>query len=321
MRKELDIIEKKVQSINPNDAVQNHNLRDYYIMSSYNSCCNGNFKNSYVSLDSLKEVISRGTRLLDFEVYSLNKKTVISASSENSFHIKGTYNSLPFGSVMEAINDYAYSASTSPTFKDPLFLHFRIKTNESHVCNDMAKVLTSVFSKTRLGSEYNYESNGENLGAMPIKNFLGKTVIMCDKSNSIFEGTVLDEIINFTSGTTFLNSLRNYDVVYGPNGSNLIENNKKNMSLTMPDLSISDTNIDAGVHMKYGCQFICMNYQNVDSNLVYYLEEFNKNQSSFILKPEELRYEQVVATNPKVQNKQLSFAPRTIKKPYFTHTL
>jgi hypothetical protein len=321
MKTDLSKINKNLHSMNPNDAIHNHKLRDYYIMSSYNSCCNGDFKNSYVSLDSLKEVIGRGARLLDFEVYSINKKTVISASSNNSFHIKGMYNSLDFSEVMNVVKNYAYSSSTSPTFKDPLFLHFRIKTNETHVCNDMAKVISEVFSNTRLSGKYNFESNGENIGAEPIHNFLGKTVVICDKSNPIFEGTQLDELTNFTSGSVFLQKLRNYDVLYNPNGNTLINNNKKNMSITMPDLMINDDNIDASIHIKYGCQFICMNFQSVDNNLIYYLEQFNSAQSAFILKPEELRYKQVYAKKPVAQNKKLSFEPRLIKKPYFSHKL
>ena len=38
-----------------------------------------------------------------------------------------------------------------------------------------------------LGPDYSYENNGENLGAEPIKNLMGKVIIIVDKSNSAFE--------------------------------------------------------------------------------------------------------------------------------------
>lgn len=321
MKENLDVVDKRIQNINYNDAQYQYKLRDYNIMSSYNSCCDGNFENGYVSLDALKQVIFRGARVLDFEIYSLDNKTVIAASDNNNFYQKGTYNSLPFEKTMDLIERYAFSASTAPNYNDPLFLHFRIKSKKPHVFNDMAKSLASSFSRYRLPSKYNYESGGENIGSEPLKNFNRHVIFVCDKENNMFENSPLDELINFASGTVFLQKLRNYDVLYAPNGSNLIEENKKNMAITMPDLMKQNQNVDAGVHFKYGCQLVCMNFQNVDSNLVYYLEEFNNVGSAFLLKPAELRYEPKYAKNPEKQNPQLSYAPRTIKKPYFQHKL
>ena len=54
----------------------------------------------------------------------------------------------------------------------------------------------------------------------------------------------------------------------------LIEYNKKQMSIVMPDLSSLNTNQSAALQQKYGCQMTCMNYQNLDTNLSYYLKFF-----------------------------------------------
>jgi hypothetical protein len=322
MKKDLDQVDKIIKSINLGDASYKQNLRDYYIMSSYNCCCNGDFDNGYVSLDSLKNVIFRGARVLDMEIYSVDGNTVVAASSNNNFFQKGTYNSIPLADVISTIENYAFSASTCPNYNDPLFLHFRIKSNTDHVYKDMASILSSAFNGRRLDQNYMYESHGENIGAEPIANFMGKVVFMVDKSsNPKFEGTHLDEIINFASGSPFLQNLRNYDVLYAPNGNLLIENNKKNMSITMPDFSARDTNMSAGTHFKYGCQMVCMNFQNVDTNLIFYLEQFNEAGSAFILKPQELRYQPTYATAPTKQDPSVSFAPKKISKPYFSHEL
>lgn len=322
MKSDLDQVDKRIKSINLGDAKYQHNLRDYYIMSSYNCCCSGDFENDYVSLESLKQVIHRGARVLDMEIYSVNGKTVVAASSNNNYYQKGTYNSIPLADVITIIETYAFSASTCPNFNDPLILHFRIKSNEDHVFKDMTELLSSSFNGKRLGQNFMYESHGENVGAMPISSFMGKVMYVVDKSsNTKFEGTKLDEIINFASGSPFLQNLRNYDVLYAPNGNTLIENNKKNMSISMPDFSSHNTNMNAGTHFKYGCQMICMNFQNVDTNLIFYLEQFNEAGSAFILKPEELRYIPQYATAPKKQNPSVSYAPKQISKPYFSHKL
>jgi hypothetical protein len=321
MKKDLDAVDKNITNINFNDAVNQHNLRDYYIMSSYNSCCDGNFENGYVSIDALKQVIFRGARVLDFEIYSLDNKTVVAASYNNNYYQKGTYNSLNFEDVMDIIERYSFAASTAPNYSDPLILHFRIKSNQSHVYKDMAKILASKFNNHKLSSKYNYESGGENIGSEPLENFKNKVIFVCDKENNMFQGTELDELINFTSGSVFLQSLRNYDVLYAPNGSTLIEENKKNMAISMPDLTSNDNNIDAGTHFKYGCQLVCMNFQNVDNNLIFYLEQFNEANSAFILKPAELRFIPKFAKVPQKQDPKVSYAPKVIKKPYFNHEI
>ena len=52
-----------MSSINGTDGQFQYKLRDYYIASSYNSCCAGQFLDDYVSLDALINVIKRGARL------------------------------------------------------------------------------------------------------------------------------------------------------------------------------------------------------------------------------------------------------------------
>lgn len=321
MKEDLSIVENYISNMNGNDATYQHNLRDYYIMSSYNSCCNGEFENGFVSTDALIQVIKRGARVLDFEIYSVDNNTVVAASPSNNYYQKGTYNSIPFSSVIDVVDSYAFSASTAPNFNDPLFLHFRIKSNNSHVFDDMAKVISSSLANHKLPKKYNYESNGENIGAEPIRNFMSKVIIVVDRTNNMYKNSKLDELINITSGSLFLQSLRDYDVRFTPSASELMNANKKNMTISMPDLHASDTNMAPDIHQKMGCQMVCMNFQNVDSHLIYYLEEFNTNGSAFILKPEALRYIPIMAKTPTKQDPSLSYAPREVKKPYFRHVI
>lgn len=317
----LQKVPVKIGSFSVHDGKYGHNLRDYYVMSSYNSCCNGNFNNSYVDYEPLKMVIRRGARVLDFEIYSVEDKTVIAAGPTDNYYMKGTYNSLPFADVMTKVNSYAFSHGTCPNADDPLFLHFRIKSKKPHVYDDMTKSLYQTFAHRKLGNEYSYESHGENLGLVPLQELRGKVIIMCSRANNMFEKTPLNEYVNIASGSEFLRELRNYDVQYTHNYKDLIETNKKNMAISMPDLSNSDSNMPVLTHIKYGCQMPCMNFQNMDSNLQFYLEYFNKVGSAFVLKPDELRYIPVRMKTPTQQDPKLSYARRVIKKPYFKHEI
>ena len=103
MNETLNDFETRISSVNPGDASKQHNLRDYYIMSSYNSCANGDFKDGYVSLDALKYVIKKGARVLDFEIYNIDGNPVVACSTSNSFDFKGSYNSIPFGDIVDTI--------------------------------------------------------------------------------------------------------------------------------------------------------------------------------------------------------------------------
>lgn len=318
MKQELEIVPMNIRSINASTPEFKYKLRDYYIASSYNSCCGGTFKNDYVDYVPLKQVIKKGARLLDFEIYSINEKPVIAASTKDSVHIKETYNSLPFEEVMDLIKRYAFSSGTCPNANDPLFLHFRVMSNHLDIYKDMAKILKKNFSSKLLGSEYQYESHGENIGAKPIKEFIGKVIIICDNQNDNFRKVKdFDKLVNITSNSLFLRKLRNYDVIYNHDTGELMEYNKKNMSIVMPDLTNQGENMSAALDFRYGCQFVCMNYQTLDANLTYYLDLFNSAGYSFILKPKQLRYIPLTIPKPKIQNPENSYAPRTVEKPYF----
>ena len=77
---------------------------------------------------------------------------------------------------------------------------------------------------------------------------MGKVIIAVDKSNNRFESTPLDEYVNICSNAMFMRALRNYNVKYTPDMSELIDYNKKQMTLTMPDLSSSDNNSPASLN-------------------------------------------------------------------------
>ena len=51
-------------------------LGDYFIKTAYNCCCAGNYKNDFVNICALKNCILQGARGLDFEIYSIDGKTV-----------------------------------------------------------------------------------------------------------------------------------------------------------------------------------------------------------------------------------------------------
>ena len=317
MRTNLKTVPLTMSGINASDAQFEYKLRDYYVASSYNSCCMGEFLNDYVSLDALKQVIARGARLLDFEIYSVNGRAVVAASGKDSVHIKGTYNSIPIGQVFGVVAANALS-SGAPNPNDPLYLHLRVKSNRAEIYTEIAKSLSSNFDNllAQTNPEFAFESHGENITKKPLLTFQKKVILIVDNINQGYRDTPLEELINITSNSPFLRGLRNYDVQYTTDMTELTDFNKKNMSIVLPDLSVLNKNQNASLQQKYGCQLTCMSYQNLDTDLEYYLNFFAN--SAFVLKPASLRFIPVTFTTPPPQDPQLSYAPRKIDMPQFS---
>lgn len=296
-------------------------LRDFYVKTAYNCCAIGDFKNTYVSTCALKQVIRQGVRCLDFEIYSLNNEPVIAVSSLNEFNFKQSFNSIPLLEALKLIQLYAFSGGTCPNPNDPLILHFRLKTVHKDTIEKIAKEILATVHNRLLNKDYSYEYQGKNLGAVTMDKLMGKVIIAVDKNNNRFESTELDEYVNICSNSMFMRALRNFNVKYTPDMSELIDYNKKQMSLTMPDLSSRDVNSPASLHMKYGCQFIGMCYQNYDEHMEFYETFFAEHKSAFVLKPENLRYELVKINIPPPQDPALSYAPRKITSNYYNFTI
>ena len=67
---------------------------------------------------------------------------------------------------------------------------------------------------------------------------------------------------------------------------------------------------------------VCMNYQNMDSNMKSYFEKFNDGGSAFILKPSNLRSQKpVMLKTPPAQNPELSFAAKKIDLPMYKSSI
>ena len=308
----------KLSSFNPDNAAYKYLLRDYYIKTAYNCCCSGQFKNDWVGECALKACIKQGARVLDFEIYSVNDEPVVATSAVKNYTVKQTYNDIPLKTAMQIVNNYAFTGGSCPNPNDPLILHFRISSNNEKIYKKMADTIYSTIGPKLLGKEYSYEYNGQNLGTEPLSTFVNKIIISVDRSNPLYETTPLKEYVNIASNSVFLRGSREYDVKFTPDSNELIEFNKKNMSFTMPDLSVSNNNVSSALSFSYGCQWVGMCFQNFDANMEFYSLYFDKIGHAFALKPENLRFVPATIPNPTPQSPENSYTTRTTKTDYYS---
>jgi hypothetical protein len=98
----------------------------------------------------------------------------------------------------------------------------------------------------------------------------------------------------------------------------LIEFNKKNMTLCLPDASDKTNNPSSSLAMKYGCQMVGMSFQNYDANMEFYDELFDGEGSAFVLKPENLRFIPVYIKVPEPPTEATSYKDRPITSDYYS---
>lgn len=288
--------EEIVSGINPvSTAYNNELLCNFYIKSSYNSCATGNFVNGWVNLCALDRVIQHGCRVLDFEVYSVNGICAVAASKTVAFTEKGTYNSIPIGNVLKRIRQTAISTGSTkgkincPNPSDPLFLHFRIKSDSDDVYTQLAKSLASNLGDYILSPEKNIKNytntdTSHFANTMKIKDLKSKVIIIVDKSTKSLESNILGEMTHIIGKGPYFHVLSYNDVAFSPDSNIKDFNSYGKMTYCYPTLSVLPTNYSAVVSMKNGVQMSGLCFQNNDVHLKSYNAIFSDAQSAFILK-------------------------------------
>lgn len=108
-----------------------------------------------------------------------------------------------------------------------------------------------------------------------------------------------------------------YSIKNNPDMNELIEFNKRGMTIVLPNNGSNPENSSGIVSRANGCQMVCMRYQMVDNNLMENAAFFNRAGYAFSLKPIELRYQPVTVDAPTPQLEEYSYATRNVSTDYY----
>jgi hypothetical protein len=315
-------IQTNIKSLNENDPNCKYFLRDYYTYTAYNCCGIGSYKDNYVDVCALKQLLLMGVRGLDFEVYSIDNQPVVAISTSPSNFVKETYNSIPFSQIMYVLSSNAFSSGTCVNPDDPLIMHLRIKSTNTTMYQNLANIFKQ-YDNLFLGPEYSYESHGKNLGIVPLLKLRKKIVLIVDKmNNSFMDCKDFYEYVNLTSNSIFMHALPFNNVKNTPDLVELQDYNKSNMTIVFPDnIGANPVNPNLATCLATGCQMIGMMFQFYDSNLQAYIQTFNSAGYAFSLKPENLRLVPVTIPAPTPQNPSVSYQTRTITSDYYNFNI
>ena len=282
-------------------------LNQYIIKASYNTP----FTGSFVNLDSIKYVLSRGCRFIDLEVYLIDNKVCVAQSTEPDNITIDSQNTLLLDDVLKCIVLNAFTAP-SPNPLDPLFLQLRIKTDEPNIYKYSAMAIDH-----NLKNKLYHNTKTKNLisNSTKIGDLMGKIVLIIDKTvapnynkTSECTGTTgttgptgttgttdltseycLNNYVNIISGTTAVRPTSYTDLLDQYTKPPIINNDGKTVDVSFlrivsPGIVSSNTiNPDVNPFIKkYGAQIICYQYWKKDSNLENYELLFSDNKSAFV---------------------------------------
>ena len=309
--------EIKQQNLSDIPNMDDHRLRDFYIASAYRPYVCGLHKYDYVSVEVFSEILKCGVRMVELEIfnsgYGVKVEPVVSVGTEEG-EWKYTLNTINIKLFLREIAKVCFNLKDVKTYKDPFILYLNLKTNKNIRClNKVHKYIYEILGEYLLDSKYSYNSpNSESndINNITIKDCKGKVLIF---SSTGFEGTNLEEIINYSTASNYTleNNKDQYRILYVKQedvvdteedienysnedfhkitGQDLHKYNKCGFTILSPDTKsdgllsgITPINYEPGKGLEWGCQFIMMNYQNLDTNMSNYAYIFK--DSSFVLK-------------------------------------
>lgn len=219
----------------------------------------------------------------------------------------------------------------------PLFLYLEIYSNNNIIVESkIADIVGSVFKYKLLDANYSFCK--KNIGQEKINKLYNKVIIIGNKYP--YESGKLNELMNIklSNQGIFRNYLyindndkyhndiykiddnkTNIDYLENIDKEDTILFNKENLfrsyieeqtystnTLTKPKLQLKNPN--PYKLWNYGFQFVCMNYQLYDNNMINYINMFK--DYSFILKPKHLRLIYEPDHKPPIQDQKLSYKPQ-----------
>ena len=262
------------KNINLSTEEENESLKNIFIKSAFNCCCIGDSKYDYVNICALDNCYNNGVRCLDFQIFSLENEPIISSSTSLSFEYKELFNHLSFTETMVYIKNKFIAGYDEVNNDYPLFLNFRIFTNDINVINKMNKYLKDIFNDKIYINNHDVVKKYDFTNKT-INELRNKVIIMIDTGGSVenikdIENSELDDIICIKFGTSnyFSSTSNNIQIVEFDNS----------LSAVFPKNNSKAINYDTSKAMENHYRFIFMNFQTNDNNLKKYNKKF-KGQS------------------------------------------
>lgn len=263
-------------------------LKQYCIKAAYNAAFTGH----YINTEMLKYVFYRGCRFLDFEVFSFDKTPYVAYSTKSDYSVIESKNKELLQEILSQVANYAFT-SPSPNTRDPVFIHLRIKTNQTSLYDKIGEVINHVL-KPQMFLDSNTGLAKPVNGDTPLRDIMGKVIIVLDKTYvpTYKQVSSLANYVNMESGGDSLRKY-SYSILSQQQYStpNIHDDGKTTdvsvMKLVMPNLASNmfGTTRNSQYYpmvLNYGAQIVMYPFYQVDMYLSQYEQAFAYGKSAFI---------------------------------------
>mgnify|MGYP001166170969 CR=1 FL=1 len=283
----------------------NSRFIDLFTMAAYNCCNAGAYKNDFVDLCALDKCIKLGVRCLDFQVFSLNNRPIVSSSTLDMNYVKETYNYLDLTRVLDFIKINAFKPDNTPNNNDPLILHIRVMSDNPVLYTNLLNIYKNVFSNSSNPSVYINDNitlpeNNNRLFEKNILELKNKVILIIKPFNNFNLSNIntnLRKYINLESIDSNSNKAKDNNkciLYYGNRTFSVIDRdtNRRYISICIPEYENYENNNNTNFlqAMRYGTSLIAMKMQYYDTNLASYFYLFKKKGNYvFYNKPDDLQ--------------------------------
>ena len=279
------------------DNVGKSRLGDYYIASAYNAAHCGYQMYDYTSEQLVLAVLQSGARYLEFNVFNSefgDKAFPVVSMGYKVGEWKMMLSDTPLETIFQIIAKNAFAQYDGingvNNTDDPIFIGLNLNTNSNLSClNLLGYLITEYFGERLLDNQYSYQ-NTDKIANITMAQLKEKVVIFASDG---FQGSGLEEIVNYSWDN--VNNNQNHvmqrlyyaDIMADTFDANsLIKYNKTGLTIVVPhqEGDFFNGNFDTNKAFDCGCQFIAMEFQNIDPYMDSYITKFKSN--SLILKGE-----------------------------------
>ena len=154
-------------------------LRDYYITASYKSYL-ATVIYSVPSVDTLKNIIKKGARVIHVDVYSHGQ--ILEPSAKPIVRDKTLLpkygHSVDLSDCLSAISSLAWKNTSAPLL---LYLETHFYNTDKPLCNKIVSQINKYFSSRLLDRRYSH--NSKNISNINIKDALNKIIILTNRND------------------------------------------------------------------------------------------------------------------------------------------
>jgi len=311
-------------------------LVNYYVLASYNTCCEGDYQGGTVSTAQIRKVLKEGARFVDFAVYTMPEsctgdgtqdEPAVAGSASASDLAIGTRNCLPLTDVMREVATTAFSAGRVPRPTEPLLLHCRIRTRHAATLTQLGHLIkrefgTRLLPADKFGGNATHGPATTSILSTPLAELRGKCIVILEAPDrSWTDNRTLAAVVNIAQGAgePFFVSTPAPILRATATPGQMRDANKQRLALITPtsESGGGPVSYPIGPALWIGCQLPAVAFQTEDENKRAALDYFKSKNSGFVLKPAQLQQKLIKLPHPKAQDPNLSYPLRTKTAPYF----